>query len=133
MEDPGTMRGGERLGDLDRPLDRLVECERPACDPGLEGLAIDELHHDEVAPGVATDVEERADVRVVEPRDRTRLAVEALAPFLGSRDRRREQLERDRALEARVDRAIDLAHAAGADTFDDPVGTEAGSRRQRHS
>ena len=51
----------------------------------------------------------------------------------GSADRCGGQhLDRDVAAEARVPRAIDLAHAAGAERGDDFVGTESGSGGQEH-
>jgi hypothetical protein len=42
----------------------------------------------------------------------------------------REHLDRDVPPEPRVARAIDLAHAAGAERREDFVGTESGSRRE---
>ena len=40
------MRGFERLGDLPRDRQRLVERHRPARDVRREILALDELHHE---------------------------------------------------------------------------------------
>ena len=60
------------------------------------------------------DVVERADVRMIERRDRARLALEALAQLRVGRERRRQDLDRDRAVEPRVAGAVDFAHAAGA-------------------
>ena len=57
-------------------------------------------------------------------RRRTRLALEAL-PFGDSTARASaEDLERDRAIDPRVARPVDLPHAARADGRDDPIGTE---------
>ena len=44
---------------------------------------------------------------------------------------RREDLDRDRALEPRVLRLVDLAHPARADRRDDLVGAEAGAGSER--
>ena len=45
---------------------------------------------------------------------------------------RGQDLDRDRAVEPRVARAIDLAHAAGADATGDFIGAEARAGDERH-
>jgi hypothetical protein len=67
------------------------------------------------------------DVRVVQCGDRARLAREAFRE-LGRRD-----LDGDVAIESRVARAIDLAHAAFTDGGKDLVRTEAGTGAQRQA
>ena len=76
-------------------------------------------------PASRADVVERADVRMVERRDRPRLALEALADCGFGGELRRQHLDRDVAIEPRVAGAIHLAHAAGAEQRDDLVGPEA--------
>ena len=71
-----------------------------------------------------TDVIERADVRMIEARDRSRFALEPLRNA-DSKHVRRENLDRDRAIEPRVARLVDLAHAARAERREDFVGAEA--------
>ena len=67
------------------------------------------------APVVLAGVDHADDVRVVELRDRPRLAPEALE-LVGVRgDLAVHELDRDLALEHRVEGAIDGRHAAGAD------------------
>ena len=46
MNDPLLVRRFERLGDLLRDRQRLVERDRAARDPLREVLALDELHHE---------------------------------------------------------------------------------------
>src|SRR5262249_39197315 len=65
-------------------------------------------------------------------RDRLRLALEALADLLARREVRRKDLHRDVAAEPRVLRAVDLAHASGADRREDLVGAQLRSVRERH-
>ena len=63
------------------------------------------------------------DVRMVEGGEDARLALEAREPLgLG---RVRQELERDRASEPGIERAIHDAHAAGTDLGFDPIGSEA--------
>ena len=64
----------------------------------------------------------------VELRDRARLAVEALAELRVGRERLGEDLDGDRAIEARVARLVDLAHAAGPEGGEDS-GTGRDERR----
>ena len=61
---------------------RLGERQRPAREPRAERLAVEILHHQELDAVLLADVVERADVRMVEPRDGARLALEPL-PAVG--------------------------------------------------
>ena len=77
MDDPAAMRAVERVGDLRSPYSQHVgQRQRAAREPVGERLALEQLHDQEVDAFVA-DVVERADVRMVELRDRLRLALEA--------------------------------------------------------
>ena len=58
-------------------------------------------------------------------RDCMRLALEARQAIRIGRELRRQDLDRDLATQLRVARAIDLAHAAGADRRDDLVDADA--------
>ena len=78
------------------------------------------------------DVVERADVRMRELRDRFRLALEALADLGRRRHVRRQHFHRDRPLQPRVLRLVDLSHPAGAERRQDLVGTQARSGGERH-
>jgi hypothetical protein len=117
VEDALGVRGRERVGHLQRQREDLVGRHRP-----LRRRTLQELH-DQV---VRSDVVQDADVRVVERGDRARLLLEARGlPGV-------QRLDGDDAAEARVERAVHLAHSPGADAALDFVGTEAGPRRQRH-
>ena len=61
-----------------------------------------------------------------------RLALEALAELRVDGEMRRQHLDRDRALEPRVARPVDLAHPARADRRDDLVGAEPSAGTERH-
>src|SRR5262249_21311121 len=69
---------------------------------------------------------DRAHVRVVERREQPRLALETREPVGVAREGRRQHLERHRALELRVLREIDLAHAALAELALDAIVEERG-------
>ena len=56
-----------------------------------------------------------ADVRMIQRRERARFAIEPREPAGITRERVRQDLDRDLAAELAVARAVDLAHAADAD------------------
>ena len=70
------------------------------------------------------DVEQAADVRMIEARDGLGLKCEACAKVRVTREFRREHLHGDLSVEARITRLIHRAHAASAERSDDLVGTE---------
>lgn len=118
--------------DLDAVAEHLFGGQRAAADAIRERLAFEQFHDEVVDVVLASDVEETADVRVRERRDRSRLALETLPSSFVEREMRRKDLDRDGAIEACVDRAVDFAHAAGADRRNDLVPPEAASRSNLH-
>jgi aryl-alcohol dehydrogenase-like predicted oxidoreductase len=127
MDDAVLMSRFERLRDLSRNGERIVERNRSALNPLVEGQPLDEFEHESGGPARLFDAVDRADVRLVERGERLRLALEACAPLRIVRERLGKDLDRDRAIELRVTRAINLAHAARANRRDDFLGAEAGS------
>ena len=88
------------------------------------------LHHQEVGVSLPADVEQRADVRMVQPGDGLRFALEALLHFEVLGKVRREHLDGHRAVQPGIGRLVYLAHAAGADRRNDLVGPESGAGLQ---
>ena len=78
------------------------------------------------------NVVQRADVRVGEGGDGAGLALEARAALGVVAQFSRENLDRDRAIEARVAGLVDFAHPPGADQPEDLVGAKARARSQGH-
>ena len=109
-----------------------IERQRPLLQPIGQRLAFQVLHHEERRAVVLADVVERADVRMIELRDRARFAVEPLAELRVGGEALGQDLDRDGAIEARVARLVDLAHAARADRRRDFVRAEASAGGQRH-
>jgi hypothetical protein len=103
----------ERLGDLDGDLHDLAEGRAPAPELVQVG-ALDQGHHEEQRPLVASQVVERDDRGVVHLRDHLRLPLEALLG-LGAQQRGRDQLDRDVTVEQRVARPVDDPHSAAAE------------------
>src|SRR5262249_51261005 len=112
MDDAGAMGAVERGGHLRRDGERVGEWQRPAREARRERLAFEALHDDERGAAIVADVMQRADVRMGELRYRARFAFEPLAELRVGSEARRQNLDGDRALEACVAGAIDLAHPA---------------------
>ena len=127
MDDALAMRLVERVGDLDGDLQRLVERERPFLEARGQRLAL-EMRHDQVVRAIdAADVVDAADVGMVQRGDRPGLALEA-CPRIGiAGDVARQDLDGDRAIEARVAGLVDLAHPAGAERRGDLIRAEPGA------
>ena len=116
VDQEARVRGLERPPDLDRVGHRLRH--RQAAEPPdalLQRLALDVLEDDVGRALVLAGVDHRHDVRVVQLRDRARLAPEALQLVGVVRDVAVHELDRDPALECRVERPVDARHAARAD------------------
>ena len=107
---PDCVRLGQAAGDLAREVEQLLDGEASRLEPVLEGLALDQLHRDEARALVLADLVDRGDVRMVEGRRGTGLSFEAAKPPGVVRHLLGQHLDRDLAAEARVARAVDLAH-----------------------
>jgi hypothetical protein len=77
-----------------------------------------------------TDVVQRADMRVVETRDRLRFQFKPLLQCRVRRDMLRQDLDGDGAIETSVLRLVDLPHAAGAKRGEDLIRSDACAWRQ---
>ena len=91
------------------------------------GLAFQILHDQEVDPVLLADVMERADVRMVQARDRLGFPLEPLAEIGIVGHMRQEHLDGDGAVQAGVGGLVDLAHAPSAEGRLDFVGAERGA------
>jgi hypothetical protein len=123
VDDPLAVGGVERARDLG-----------PVAEHGLQGKGplghavrhpLDQLHHEKVSPVLMPDVEEGADVGMVELTDGLGFALEARAkPRVGG-EVEWEDLDGDLALETGVSGAPDHPHAAGAQRGHDLIGSNA--------
>ena len=90
-------------------------------------LALDEFHHQRTDTAGFFEPVDVRDIRMVQGRERLGFAGESREPVRVTGEQIREDLERDIAVELRVARAVDLAHAAGANGGDHFIGTETGA------
>ena len=115
------MRRVERVANLKRVVDHLIDAERPVIDSMIERVPFEQLHRDEWRALELVDLVDRADIRMIERRCRARFAHEALEhlPILGAA--RAQELERNGTTELYVFGAIYHAHAAFTQRLDHPV------------
>ncbi len=132
MHDALRVRGGERLGDSDGDLHRFFVGQRAAFDALREVLAFDELHREESRAVGLVQPEQRRDVGVVECGERLGFALEARQPLGVLAEARRQDLQRDGAIERRVERLPDDTHPALAELLDEAVVQQVRAGFERH-
>ena len=107
---------------------------RPACSDarfsrsGSKRFALDELHHERRVPTELLEAVDLRDVWMIQRRQDLRFPSETGQTVGVGRERVRKDLQRDVAIERRVARAVDLAHAAHAEQFGDLVRTQESAR-----
>ena len=133
MDDPLAVGFIQGVGDLDAAPQHLFGRESALEQPLGQRLAFQELHDEVLDAVLVAHVVERADVGMRERRDGLGFSLETLANLLVLRKMRGEDLDRDRALQPRVLRFVDLAHPSRAYGGEDLVGTEAGAGCEGHA
>ena len=129
VDDALLVRGFERFGDLPRDRQCLVERDRPARDALRERRSLDQLQHERASSRRPLPA---VDARRCSGDSATRafaLPAGIGRRASGSRDEGvRQDLDRHIATELRIVRAIDLAHAPGAEERRNLVGTQPRAR-----
>ena len=106
----------KRAADVDPQLERGANGQPPlTLDQLLQVLAVDVLEDDELATVGLPAVDDGDDVRMLDSRGNTRLTPEAIDVIRVALVMLVEDLDRNRALQQAVTRAIDTGHAALAD------------------
>jgi hypothetical protein len=118
----GPSQPAEQLGGGPRRQRRLIQ-------DLVEPAAGDEFHGEIRAPVVRADFEYLYDVRMEQPRGRLGLHLKPLQLAGAGKVAGQDHLQRDLAIEADLPRAIDHAHAAAPDLFDQLVVPHSTSRR----
>src|SRR5262249_34929975 len=94
--------------------------------------AVDQLHHERTGTVRFFNAIDVSDVGVVQGREHFGLAPKAPKPFRIARERLGQHFDRDIALQRRIARAIDLAHAACAYLHRNFIRAEASGGGERH-
>lgn len=109
-------RAADLGGDGKSPVDRHG---RPHA--GAQRLALDVLHHKVGHALLLAEVQHRHDVRMVEPRDEPGLLLEAADEARIQGSGRKQDLDRDVALESQLMGLVDDGHSSLAQLGDDAV------------
>jgi hypothetical protein len=121
VDDVLLMRRFERVRDLLRDRQRLVDRDRAARDSRRQVVALDQFHDQGGEVWGLLEAVDRPDVRMVEGRERFGFTLKARKAIRIAGHRCRQHLDRRRPLQIAVDRAIDLAHSAFAELGDDGI------------
>src|SRR5262245_37357464 len=127
MDDVLFVRGFERAGNLPRDRQGFVEWNASTRNALRQVVALDKLHDQCGEIRCLLNAVDGRDVRVVEGSEDFGFALKAPEAIRIAGHRGGKYLDRHRPLQIAIGRAIDLAHAAGADRGDDLVGTETGA------
>ena len=127
MDDALFVRGFKGFRDLLGDGECFVDGECAACNTLREVVALDQFHDQCGEVWCLLEAVDRPDVRMVEGREHFGFALKARQAIRIAGHRGGQHLDRHRPLQIAVGRAIDLAHAAGADLRGDFVDAEAGA------
>ena len=131
VDDALFVRGFQRLRDLLGDRQRLVHRNRSLGDAVSQRRPLDQLQ-DQRLRAVLLQAVDACDAGVVQAGQNLRLSLKAGQSVGISRECLGEDLERDLAVELRVGRLVDLAHAALADEGGHPVMGHLGADFQKH-
>jgi hypothetical protein len=123
----------ERLGNLPRNWERIIDREWPFADAVGESRAFDQFHHQRRRAVALLQAVDLCDVGMVQGREDFGFLLKASqSPYIGGY-RTRKNLDGDRALQICVGRSVDLPHTADANLGGDFIWAEASARRQSHA
>ena len=115
------------MRDVERVGDRRVDRQGALSQARAQRPAVEQFRHHERHAEVRPDVVHRDDVRMVQARRRAGFLSEASQPVRVAHVARRQDLQRDVAVQARVVRPVHLTHAPTRDQVVDLVRAELGS------
>ena len=121
MHDSLRMSCIESVGHLRSQIQDLFHFERLSADQVLERLPLQQFHGDEVLPVRFVDLVDRADVRMIERRRGEGFPLEAFASSRIVLHFRRQELQRDMAVQLEVFGLIHHTHPAAAELFQNPI------------
>ena len=127
MDDPLLVGGFERLGNLPRDGQGVVEGNRSAGDALRQILTLDQFHHERPDAAVFFEAVDVGDVRVVQRRERLGFAGEPCQPFGVAGEEVGQHFQRNVTIEGRVAGSVYLPHPAFANQRADFVDAEAGA------
>ncbi len=122
----------QSAGNLGSVLQHLRQWQRPFGQPRRQRLSLQIFHDDEINAVLPADVVQSAYVRMIQAGNNFGFALETLTARSMIGEMRWKNLDGDRAVESRIPRPVDLAHATHTERRDDLVGTQFDAVGQRH-
>ena len=125
MDDPFFMGRIQRISDLSRDGQGIIQLQWAAAKAIRQCVTVHEFHDDDRHAGLALPRLQPINlrnVRMIQRREKARLSFESRQPLGVDGERRRQNLDRDLAAQPRIARSIHLAHPAGADGGEDLYG-----------
>jgi hypothetical protein len=121
VHDSLPVRRIQRVGKLRSDLQQRLDRERLALDAMFQRPAFQKLHRDEGLTFVLIDFMDGADIRVIEGGRGARFPLESLEGLVVSRQRLRQELQRDESTEPGVFGFEHHAHAAATKLLEDAI------------
>ena len=121
VDDAFGMRGIEGIGNLDGERENQFRFQRTPSDAMLQRHAVEILHDDEVLTFALVNLEDHADVGVVQCRCRLGFALEAAESVRIFSNFIRQELERDKATKFDILGLVYHTHPATAELLDDAI------------
>ena len=121
MDDAVAVGRLEGVGHLNRDVDELRYLDAAVVDVVAQRGAAHQLHHDERAAFVLADIEDRADVGMVQGGCGARLGAQPLQRLLVVHEVLRHDLDGHLTAQPAIFSSIDDAHPAGAQLRDNSV------------
>ncbi len=133
VDDALLMRIGECFAELNDILDRLAQRQPAGGDPIAQRSALNIAHDQEGRAILLADIVDRQDCGVLQPSDRVRFALEARVQLRIAREIGTDNLDRHKAVGARLIGLVDGRHATAADHFEQIIGAKIPSCELTHS
>ena len=121
MNDASRMRGGQRVGDLNGNQQRALQVERVAIHELTHVATLDVLHGDEVVAFSFVEIEDGADVWMIERGRQPRFAFKAPKVCFARGQFRGQDFDDYGAAELAIRRFVNCALPADAELFEDLV------------
>src|SRR4051794_11097744 len=132
MHDPFLMRRGQSLGELPGVIDGATHRQRTCREHFAQRLPFQQLADDVDLAVVLSELVNRQQIRIIGAPGGARPLLEARQPLGIGNEIRRQNFDRHVAAEARVARAVNLAHPSGTEQRGDLARSESCAWRDRH-
>src|SRR5262249_5884654 len=121
MDDAGSMRCVQGVGDLDCEIEQQRHVQRLAFDAALQSFAVQELHRDEGPAVCYINVVNGADIRMIEGGSSSRFTLEPNKSSGIGGHALRQEFQSDAPLQLEIFGLVDHAHPTAAEPAQNAV------------